>query len=212
MNEQSHYKQEKTKIRPKKAKHKRHIFNIGEDKVKNKITSIKNVNVGEIKADLNIGEIVSLNYIKSNKNVIGLIKSKEVLAYLVLLIVVFGSTSGITVCLLDDIILTTSSTTLLQHIIGSLHGEFAIIDLGSLSYFLVCPYMPDTWEPHLLALKRILCYVRGTLDYGIQLHASSTTQLVAYTDANWAGCLVTLHSTFGYYVFLGDNLLSWSAK
>ncbi|GKE16542.1 ribonuclease H-like domain-containing protein [Tanacetum coccineum] len=68
--------------------------------------------------------------------------------------------------------------------------------------------MPDTWEPHLLALKRILCYVRGTLDYGIQLHASSTTQLVAYTDANWAGCLVTLHSTFGYYVFLGDNLLS----
>ncbi|GKB09873.1 hypothetical protein Tco_0843796 [Tanacetum coccineum] len=55
MNEQSHYKQEKTKTRPKKAKLKRHIFNIGEDKVKIKITSIKNVNVGEIKEDLNIG-------------------------------------------------------------------------------------------------------------------------------------------------------------
>ncbi|GJU85406.1 zinc finger, CCHC-type containing protein [Tanacetum coccineum] len=38
MNAQSHYKQEKTKTRPKKAKLKRHIFN-----------------VGEIKEDLNIG-------------------------------------------------------------------------------------------------------------------------------------------------------------
>ncbi|GJY06361.1 hypothetical protein Tco_0373415, partial [Tanacetum coccineum] len=32
MNEQSHYKQEKTKKRPKKAKLKRRIFNIREDK------------------------------------------------------------------------------------------------------------------------------------------------------------------------------------
>nr|GFB02157.1 hypothetical protein [Tanacetum cinerariifolium] len=55
MNEQSHYKQEKTKTRPKKAKLKRHIFNIGEDKVRIKITSIKNVKVGEIKEDLNLG-------------------------------------------------------------------------------------------------------------------------------------------------------------
>ncbi|GJX72817.1 ribonuclease H-like domain-containing protein [Tanacetum coccineum] len=64
----------------------------------------------------------------------------------------------------------------------------------------------------LLFLKRILRYVRGTLDYGLQLHVSSTTQLTAYTDADWAGCPVTRRSTFGYCIFLGDNLLSWSAK
>nr|GFB14229.1 ribonuclease H-like domain-containing protein [Tanacetum cinerariifolium] len=44
---------------------------------------------------------------------------------------------------------------------------------------------------------RILCYVRGTLDYGLQLHVSSTTQLSAYTDVDWAGCPVTRRSTFG---------------
>ncbi|GJZ14279.1 ribonuclease H-like domain-containing protein [Tanacetum coccineum] len=192
----------------------------------------------------------------------------------------------------DDIILTTPSTTLLQRIIGFLHGEFAMTDLGSLNYFLgisaqrtasglflsqskfaeeilerahiqhcnpcktpvdteskirpegypvvnptlyrslagalqyltftrpdlsyavqqVCLYMHDPREPHLLALKRILRYVRGTLDHGLQLYASSMTQLVAYTDADWAGCPVTRRSTSGYCVFLRDNLLSWSAK
>ncbi|GJZ18467.1 ribonuclease H-like domain-containing protein [Tanacetum coccineum] len=36
--------------------------------------------------------------------------------------------------------------------------------------------------------------------------------LVAYTDVDWVGCPTTRRSTSGYYVFLGDNILSWSAK
>nr|GFC93774.1 hypothetical protein [Tanacetum cinerariifolium] len=59
---------------------------------------------------------------------------------------------------------------------------------------------------------RIHRHVRGTLDYGLQLHVSFTTQLSAYTDADWDGCSVTRRSTSGYCVFLGDNILSWSAK
>ncbi|GKE39722.1 ribonuclease H-like domain-containing protein [Tanacetum coccineum] len=55
-------------------------------------------------------------------------------------------------------------------------------------------------------------YVRGTLDLGLQLYASSTGSLVAYFDADWAGCRTTRRSISGYCVFLGDNLLSWSSK
>ncbi|GJY42713.1 ribonuclease H-like domain-containing protein [Tanacetum coccineum] len=52
----------------------------------------------------------------------------------------------------------------------------------------ICLYMHDPREPHLVALKRILRYVKGILDLGLHLYASSTTSLVGYTDADWAGC------------------------
>ncbi|GKB11430.1 ribonuclease H-like domain-containing protein, partial [Tanacetum coccineum] len=162
----------------------------------------------------------------------------------------------------DDIVLTASSTALLQCIISSLHKELDMTDLGALNYFLgisvardargmflfqkkyamellgcthmlncnatrtpvdtesklgfdgdpICLHMHDPREPHLAALKRVLRYIRGTLDHGLQLHVSSTSQLNAYTDADWAGCPVTRRSTSSYCVFLRDNLLSWSAK
>ena len=76
----------------------------------------------------------------------------------------------------------------------------------------ICLYMHDPREPHLAALKRILRYVRGTLEFGLQLYASSGSSLVAYSDADWAGCPATRRSTSGYCVFLGNNLLSWSSK
>nr|GFB49517.1 ribonuclease H-like domain-containing protein [Tanacetum cinerariifolium] len=75
-----------------------------------------------------------------------------------------------------------------------------------------CLFMHDPREPHFLALKQILHYVRGTLSYGLQLYSSTTSTLVAYSDANWAGCPTTRRSTSGYCVFLGNILLSWSSK
>ncbi|GJS51481.1 ribonuclease H-like domain-containing protein [Tanacetum coccineum] len=76
----------------------------------------------------------------------------------------------------------------------------------------ICLHMHDPREPYFSALKRNLRYVCGTLDYGLQLFSSSTTDLVAYSDADWAARPTTRRSTLGYCIFLGNNLLSWSAK
>jgi hypothetical protein len=76
----------------------------------------------------------------------------------------------------------------------------------------VCLHMHDPRESHLAALKRLLRYVRGTVDLGLVLHRSSSAELVVYTDADWAGCPDTRRSTSGYAVFLGGNLVSWSSK
>nr|GEW67864.1 ribonuclease H-like domain-containing protein [Tanacetum cinerariifolium] len=116
-----------------------------------------------------------------------------------------GTNTAYLLLYVDDVVLTASSEILLQWIIRSLHLEFAMTDLGPLNYFLesklecdgdlVCLYMHDPREPDFSALKRIQRYVRGTLDYGLQLFSSSTTDLVAYLDADWAGCPTTRRST-----------------
>jgi ribonuclease HI len=64
----------------------------------------------------------------------------------------------------------------------------------------------------LTAIKRILRYLRGTPDFDLLLRRSSSSDLVVYTDADWAGCPGTHLSTSGYAVFLRNNLVSWSAK
>ena len=72
--------------------------------------------------------------------------------------------------------------------------------------------MHDPKTQHMSALKRIIRYIHGTLDFGLHLYPSSVSKLVSYTDANWAGCLDTRRSTSSYCVYLGDNIISWSAK
>ena len=72
--------------------------------------------------------------------------------------------------------------------------------------------MHDPRIEHMAAIHRILRYVKDTIHYGLQLYRSNISTLLSYTDADWGGCPDTRHSTSGYCVFLGDNLISWSAK
>ncbi|KAK4378798.1 hypothetical protein RND71_000660 [Anisodus tanguticus] len=72
--------------------------------------------------------------------------------------------------------------------------------------------MHDPRVEHMNALKRIIRCLQGTLDYDLHLYLSPTSTFVSYTDADWGGCPDTRHSTSGYCMFLGNNLVSWSAK
>jgi hypothetical protein len=168
----------------------------------------------------------------------------------------------------DDIVLTASSQTFLNHVTSLLRNEFSITNLGSLHHFLgiaiqrdtsglflsqrqyvldllhragmtdcqssrtpvdtssklsssgepfydptlyrsltgalqyltiirpeisfvvqqACLYMHDPRIPHYNHVKRILCYLKGTLDHGFHINSSSPKILTAYSDADWAGC------------------------
>jgi hypothetical protein len=63
-----------------------------------------------------------------------------------------------------------------------------------------------------MAMKCILSYLQGTPDYVLLLCRSSSSNLVIYMDADWAGCPDTCRSTSGYAVFLGDKLVPWLVK
>nr|GEX15696.1 ribonuclease H-like domain-containing protein [Tanacetum cinerariifolium] len=125
----------------------------------------------------------------------------------------------------------------IHKIVDCLHKEFDMTDLEALNYFLgisaVCHptgLFLSQKKYALQLLERVHMAncnpsrtpidtdsklgpdgvpVQGTLELGLHLYASATTFLVEYTDAD---CPSTRRSTSGYYVFLGDNLLSWSAK
>ena len=65
---------------------------------------------------------------------------------------------------------------------------------------------------HLKMVRRILRYVKGTIDIGLHFISNTTLDLCAFSDADWAGCSTTRRSTTGYCTFLGGNLVSWCAK
>ncbi|KAL5578540.1 hypothetical protein UlMin_020239 [Ulmus minor] len=67
-------------------------------------------------------------------------------------------------------------------------------------------------ESHLQAVKRIIRYVNGTLDYSLWYYMNTTTNLVGYSDADWARTIDDRKSTSGVCFYLGNNLVSWFSK
>ncbi|GJV64960.1 ribonuclease H-like domain-containing protein [Tanacetum coccineum] len=152
--------------------------------------------------------------------------------YYVYLLQRHGTDTAYLLLYVDDIILTSSSETLLQQIIASLHQEFSMIDLGPLNYFLGISVTRDSLGIFLSRHKyaaEILerahmancnpsrtpvnaesklrddgdrvsnpTFYLSIADHGLHLFSSSTTSLVAYSDADWAGCPTTRRSTSEY--------------
>ena len=65
---------------------------------------------------------------------------------------------------------------------------------------------------HLVAVKRIFKYLKGTLSYGLWYPRNQNFQLLAYSDADWANCVDERKSTSGIAFFLGESLVAWLSK
>nr|GEV24844.1 uncharacterized mitochondrial protein AtMg00810-like [Tanacetum cinerariifolium] len=67
-------------------------------------------------------------------------------------------------------------------------------------------------EKHIHAVKRIFWYLRGTVNQGLWYPKDSSIALIAFADADHAGCQDTRRSSSGSMQLLGDRLVSWSSK
>ncbi|XP_019179610.1 PREDICTED: uncharacterized protein LOC109174833 [Ipomoea nil] len=99
-----------------------------------------------------------------------------------------------------------------RRIVGAL--QYLTITRPDLSYAVnrLCQFMHSPTDEHCLLVKRVLRYVKGTLDYGLRISSSASSTIHAFSDSDWAGCPVDRKSTSGYAVFLGDNLISWLSR
>jgi hypothetical protein len=76
----------------------------------------------------------------------------------------------------------------------------------------VCQFLHSPTTVHWAAVKRILRYVKGTLTIGLTIRNSSSLLLSTFADVDWAGFVDDRRSTGGFALFLGSNLISWSAR
>ena len=67
-------------------------------------------------------------------------------------------------------------------------------------------------ETHLIAVKRILRYLKHTPSIGLWYPKGARFELIGYSDSDYAGCKVDRKSTSGGCHLLGRSLVSWSSK
>ena len=67
-------------------------------------------------------------------------------------------------------------------------------------------------EIHLKATKRILRYVKGTIDYGVKFEKCQEFKLYGFSDSDWARSVDDMKSTSGYCFSLGSGVFSWCTK
>jgi hypothetical protein len=72
--------------------------------------------------------------------------------------------------------------------------------------------MQTPHEIHWKETKRILRYVRGTVQLGIDYSLGGTPLLVGFTDSDWADDPDDQKSTVGYVFSLGSGPITWACK
>ena len=109
-----------------------------------------------------------------------------------------------------------------RQVVGSL--QYLLITRPDIAFVVnkLSQYMHCPTTEHWSFVKRLLRYLVGTIDDGLQLYkdsnlslhafSDSTLSLQAFSDADWVGDKDTFCSTSAYVVYLGKNPISWSFK
>ena len=73
-------------------------------------------------------------------------------------------------------------------------------------------YQANPKESHMIALKRIIKYVKTTADFGMWYNKDTNVVLAGYSDTDWAENVDNRKSTSGGCFYVGNNFVSWMSK
>jgi hypothetical protein len=83
------------------------------------------------------------------------------------------------------------------------------------SVSVISRFMHDPRKSHLIAAKRILRYIKGTIDFGLLFPygaQSKVNELKGYSDSDWCGDLTDRRNTSGYVYKFNDAAISRCTK
>lgn len=73
-------------------------------------------------------------------------------------------------------------------------------------------FQKDAKEVHWNGLKRVLRYIKGTLNLGLRYVKNNNSPLVAFSDADWGGDRIDGKSTTGGLIQIYGNTAHWITK
>ncbi|KAK2387285.1 hypothetical protein QL285_061081 [Trifolium repens] len=77
---------------------------------------------------------------------------------------------------------------------------------------LIARFMEHHVDTNMMEAKRILRYIKGTLELGILYRKGEQVDLIAYSDSDYGGDIDDRKSTSGYLFMLGSGAISWSSR
>ena len=103
-------------------------------------------------------------------------------------------------------------STFYKKIVGSLMYLTATQSDVMFVVSLISRFMDCPTELHLQLAKRLLRYLKGTIDFGVFYKKEGNEELIGYTDSDYARDLDDRKSTSSYVFMLGLGALSWSSN
>ncbi|KAM1196494.1 hypothetical protein ACFX2J_022854 [Malus domestica] len=76
---------------------------------------------------------------------------------------------------------------------------------------LLARFMHGPTKKHIGTTKRVLRYIEGTMDFGIEYVTGKSAFLIGYCDSDWAGSVDDIRSISGYAFSLGSGVFSWAS-
>ena len=76
----------------------------------------------------------------------------------------------------------------------------------------VAKFTSKPTEQHWKAIKHILRYIVGTVNFGLQFTGDSSIDCTGFSDAHWAGDIDDRKSTSGCLFKIGGGPVSWRSR